>query len=307
MSVTTPILARSGARSGHRRRRSDLRPALLFILPATIGFCAFYLYPVIKGFYYSFTDYRLAGSPNVIGADNYVQAVNDSRFWNALFVTLKYVVVNITSQTIVALLLAVLLQRLTTSLLIRGVLLLPYLVANVVIAILWFWMCNQLIGIVNIGLESLGLPAQAFFGDAKLSIITIALVNTWRYVGYTALLIFAGLQMIPREYYEAAAIDGAGEIRAFFRISLPLLRPVLALVLVVSVVGSFQIFDTVAVTTKGGPIDATRVIYYYIIEMAFNRSHFGLASAMAVILFLILAVVAYLQLRLMRADQTDLD
>jgi multiple sugar transport system permease protein len=203
--------------------------------------------------------------------------------------------------------LAVLMQRLTTSLVMRGVLLLPYLIGNVVIALVWFWMCNQLIGIVNVALEGMGFGAQAFFGSPSLSIVTIALVNTWRHMGYTALLIFAGLQTIPRQLYEAAAIDGSGEIRSFFKITLPLLRPVLALVMVVSITGSFQIFDTVSVTTRGGPGNATRVIYYYIYEMAFSRNHFGYGLAMAVALFALLAVIAYAQLRLMRADQSDLD
>jgi multiple sugar transport system permease protein len=295
--VTTPV---------RHRRRSDLRPALLFVLPAALGFGVFYLYPAIRGVLYSFTDYALAGTARWVGTANYRQMFADAQFWNALLVTLEYVAVNIGSQTIIAMLLAVMLQRLTTSLIIRGVLLLPYLIANVVVAIVWFWMCNQLIGIINIGLEAIGLESQAFFGSSTWSIITIALVNTWRHMGYTALLIFAGLQLIPRDLYEASAIDGAGEVKSFFHITLPLLRPVLALVLVITVIGSFQIFDTVAVTTRGGPINATRVIYYYIYENAFQRSHFGYASAMTVALFVILAVVAYVQLRLMRADQTDL-
>ena len=106
----------------------------------------------------------------------------------------------------------------------------------------------------------------------------------WRYVGYTALLVFAGLQTIPEQLYEAGALDGASEARMFRTITLPLLRPVLALVLVITVVGSFQIFDTVAVTTEGGPINSTRVIYYYIYQQAFERFDLGYASALAVVL-----------------------
>ena len=290
-----------------RRHKTDLKVALLFIAPATIGFAVFYIYPAIRGLYYSFTDYSLAGSANFVGVTNYSAMLHDQVFWNALLVTLEYVAINIISQTIIALLLAVLMQRLTTSMLIRGVLLLPYLISNVVVALVWFWMGDRLLGILNVLLERLGFSPQAFFGSAVLSIPTIALVNTWRFVGYTALLLFAGLQTIPPQLYEAAAIDGATEVKSFFRITLPLLRPVLALVLVVSVTGSFQIFDTVSVTTRGGPGNATRVIYYYIYDLAFQRSHFGLASAMTVALFVILGVVAYLQLRLMRADQSDMD
>jgi multiple sugar transport system permease protein len=280
---------------------------LVFVGPAVLGFTAFYLFPAFRGLYYSFTDYTLLGGAQWIGGENYAHLVTDDVFWNALWVTFQYVVVNIGTQTIAALFVAVLMQRLTTSLAIRGVLLLPYLIANVVIALVWFWMCNELIGIVNVLLERSGFDSQAFFGSPTLSIITVALVNTWRHVGYTALLIFAGLQTIPPQLYEAAAIDGSGEIRSFFKITLPLLRPVLALVMVVSITGSFQVFDTVSVTTRGGPGNATRVIYYYIYEMAFSRNHFGYGLAMAVALFILLAAVAYIQLRLMRSDQSDLD
>jgi len=128
----------------------------------------------------------------------------------------------------------------------------------------------------------------------------------WRYLGYTSLLIFAGLQTIPKDYYEAAAIDGASEWRMFTSVTMPLLRPVLALVLVITVVGSFQIFDTVAVTTKGGPVNATRVIYYYIYQQAFERFDLGYASALAAVLVVLLSALAYLQLKLMRSNSSDL-
>nr|WP_206691304.1 sugar ABC transporter permease [Quadrisphaera sp. INWT6] len=135
---------------------------------------------------------------------------------------------------------------------------------------------------------------------------TIALVNVWRHMGYTALLVFAGLMTIPEGLYEAGRVDGASEWRMFWSITLPLLRPVLALVLVITVTGSFQVFDTVAVTTSGGPGDASRVIQYYIFDLAFQRLEFGYAAAVSVVLFAILAVVAFVQLRLTRANESDL-
>jgi multiple sugar transport system permease protein len=125
-------------------------------------------------------------------------------------------------------------------------------------------------------------------------------------MGYTALLVFAGLQTIPTYLYEAAAVDGSSEWNSFWRITLPLLRPILALVLVVTVTGSFQIFDTVAVTTRGGPVNASRVIQYYIVQKGFQQNEFGYASAISVILFIILASVAIVQLRVLRAGESDL-
>lgn len=289
-----------------QRPRSDLRPALVFLLPAAVGFATFYLWPTLRGFYLSLTEYSLLGSPEFIGFENYQDLVADPLFWNSLKVTLLYVVINIGLQTVLALGLAVLLHRLTTSTLIRGVVLLPWLVAPVVVALLWYWMLDYQLGIVNFALDAVGIDPVAFFGDTTTAIPTIALVNVWQHVGYTALLIFAGLQTIPPTVYEAGSLDGASEWSMFWRITVPLLRPVLALVLVLTVIGSFQIFDTVAVTTAGGPENATRVIYYYIFERAFERFDFGYASAMSVILFLILIGVAFAQLKMMRAGESDL-
>jgi len=314
--TTTPATARRVTRTAPERRptrptrpgrrRSDLRVALLFIAPAAIGFLAFYLVPALRGIWFSFTDQNLVGSGTFIGVDNYTKMLGDPLFWNALMVTLWYVVINIGVQTVLAIGIAVLMHRLTRSALIRGIILLPYLVANVVVALVWFWMMDYSTGIINVVIDALGGDRVAFFGNEVLAIPTIALINVWRYVGYTALLIFAGLQTIPNELYEAGALDGASEARMFRSITLPLLRPVLALVLVITVVGSFQIFDTVAVTTTGGPVNATRVIYYYIYQQAFERFDLGYASAMSVFLLVVLAVVAYFQLKIMRSNQSDL-
>ena len=278
----------------------------MFVLPATIGFVVFYLWPALRGVYYSFTDFSVLSPAEWVGTDNYETLIQDDLVRNAFGVTLQYVLINIGAQTVLAMGLAVLMHRLTKSMAVRGALLLPYLVANVVVALTWWWMLDYQIGIVNQGLDWVGIDRVAFFGDSAWAIPTIAMINVWRHVGYTALLIFAGLQTIPPHLYEAAALDGSGEVRTFFKITLPLLRPVLAMVLVITVTGSFQIFDTVAVTTAGGPVNATRVIYYYIYDLAFTRYEFGYASALSVVLFVVLSSVAFAQIKLLRAGESDL-
>ncbi|NSX36371.1 sugar ABC transporter permease [Pseudarthrobacter oxydans] len=292
---------------GSHRRLGDLKIALLFIAPAMIGFVVFYVLPTVRGIYLSFTEYNILGDPEWVGMDNYVAIAADPLFWNSLAVTGQYVFLNILLQTALALGLALLMHNVAKSTIIRGTLLLPYLMSNVIAALLWFWMLDYQIGVVNQFIEWSGLPRVAFFGSEAWAIPTQALINTWRHMGYTALLIFAGLQAIPSHVYEVAKLDGASAFQTFRTITIPLLRPVLVLVLVVTVIGSFQVFDTVAVTTAGGPVNATRVIQYYIYQRAFTESDFGYGSAIAVILFLILALVAFIQMKFLKGNESDLD
>ncbi|WP_433362976.1 carbohydrate ABC transporter permease [Actinoplanes sp. CA-142083] len=292
--------------AGPRRRRDDRRVAWLFLLPVLAGFALFYLYPTIRGAWYSVTDYSLLNTPKFVGADNYADLATDPKFWDSLKVTAYYVVLNIGSQTLLALGLAALMHRLTRSVVLRAALLLPWLVPNVTVGLLWLWLLDANLGFVNHLLTALGLSNQGFLASPTGALPSIALINTWAYTGYTALLLYAGMLQIPQHLYESAALDGAGELRMFRKITLPLLRPVLALVLVVSLIGSFQIFDTVAVTTAGDPAGATRVIYFYIYQQAFTYFHMGYASAAAMVLVLILGVLTLVQMRLLRASRSDL-
>lgn len=289
-----------------RRHRDDRRVAPLFLAPVLVGFALFYVYPTIRGVWFSVTDYTLLNSPSYVGADNYTQLVHDPQFWNALKVTAYYVLVNIGSQTLLALGLAALMHRLTRSVVVRAMLLVPWLVPNVTVGLLWLWLLDANLGFVNHLLGTLGVDTHGYFNSPTWAMPTVALVNTWAYTGYTALLFYAGMLQIPQHLYDSAALDGAGELRMFRRITLPLLRPIIALVLVVSLIGSFQIFDTVAVTTGGGPVGATRVIYYYIYQQAFTYFHMGYAAAAAMVLVVILGILTAVQMRLLRASRSDL-
>jgi multiple sugar transport system permease protein len=285
--------------------RSDHRWALVFIGPAVIGFLAFYVWPLIRGIYVSFTNYNILQPPQWAGLANYRTMFADSEFWNALLVTAEYVVINISTQTVLALLIAVLMDRLTRSVFVRVAIIFPWLVPNVAVGVISLFMLDKTVGIVNHLLQDVGISAQGFYQDPHQAIITVALVNTWRNVGYTALLLFAGMQAIPRNIYEAAEVDGTSQFRQFTSLTLPLLRPVLALVLVSSVTGSFQIFDTVSVVYQN-PIPQADVLYYYIYSAAFAQGRMGYASAMAVVLIVITSILAVIQLRLLRASESDL-
>jgi multiple sugar transport system permease protein len=311
-AIRTPVAARRAGRRGFRVAR-ETRVAWLFLFPSLVGFVVFYAYPALRGFYLSFTNFDLLrDSGSWVGLDNYKAMLHDTLFWNSLVVTFKYVVINIGIQTVLALAIAVLMHRLTKSVVVRSIVLVPWLVPNAVLALLWMWMLDPSLGIVNHWLNAIGIPSQGFLGSEGQVIPTIAGINIWRNMGYTALLLFGGLVMIPQSYYEAAALDGASEWRMFRTVTLPLLRPVLALVLVVTVIGSFQVFDTVQIATggiggtPGGPGNASRVLYLYIFQQAFEFNALGYASALAVGLIVLLVIVAAVQMRLLRAGESDL-
>ncbi|MBQ0959757.1 sugar ABC transporter permease [Ideonella sp. 4Y11] len=280
--------------------------AWAMIAPALLGFVLFYALPALRAVEISFTDWNLLRPPRDVGWANYQRLWHDERFWQGMKLSLGYALMNIPLQTMLGLGLAVAMDRLTRSLFVKSVVLLPYLLSNVLVALVWLWMLDPALGAVNALIEQLGGERQPFFSGADQALATVAAVNVWRHMGLVAMLFLAGLQNIPRTLYEAAAMEGASEWQMFRRITLPLLRPVMVFVLVTSVTGSLQIFDTVAVTTKGGPQDATRVIVHYIVQNAFGFLKMGYASAMSMVLCAVMLLYTVLQMRLMRADQNDL-
>ena len=304
---TSAAISRSGetAGAGKKRVRDDRVAAAIFLIPTFVGFFVFYVYPALRGLWYSFTDFNLIGDAHYVGLDNYAKAIGDKEVWNAFAVTIAYALYNIIGQTFLGLLLAALMQRFARSTWVRSLLLLPWLVPNVAIALIWGWLLDSNIGYVTHLLSYVGIDGVTFY-NAHAAMPIVAGINIWAYTGYTALLLYAGMLQIPGELYESAALDGAGETRMFFSITLPLLRPVLVLVLVMGLIGSFQIFDTVQIGYAGHPIPAVRVIYYYIYQQGFTFLKMGYASAVAMLLVVVLAIFTAIQLRLMRAGSSDL-
>lgn len=304
---TGAAISRSGetAGAGKKRVRDDRVAAAIFLIPTFVGFFVFYVYPALRGLWYSFTDFNLIGDAHYVGLDNYARAIGDKEVWNAFAVTIAYALYNIIGQTFLGLLLAALMQRFARSTWVRSLLLLPWLVPNVAIALIWGWLLDSNIGYVTHLLSYIGIDGVTFY-NAHAAMPIVAGINIWAYTGYTALLLYAGMLQIPGELYESAALDGAGEGRMFFSITLPLLRPVLVLVLVMGLIGSFQIFDTVQIGYAGHPIPAVRVIYYYIYQQGFTFLKMGYASAVAMLLVVVLAIFTAIQLRLMRAGSSDL-
>lgn len=301
----TPTPPRTpGALSG--QRRAETLTGWAFVLPAFVGFAVFYAWPTLRALQISFTDWNMLREPNFVGLANYAALIEDGRFWNGMALAGLYALLNIPLQTALGLALAVAMDRLTKSLFVKSIVLLPYLLSSVLVAMVWLWMLDPVLGAVNHATEALGLERQPFFGGIDQALVTVAGVNIWRHMGLVAMLFLAGLQGIPRYLYEAAALEGATEWQMFRRVTLPLLRPVMVFVLVTSVTGSFQIFDTIAVTTNGGPLDSTRVIVHYIVQNAFSFYKMGYASAMSMVLALAMLLYTVLQMRILRANESDL-
>jgi multiple sugar transport system permease protein len=279
----------------------------LFVLPSLIGFTIFFAIPAIRSVFISFYEWNLLTDATYIGLENYNEIFSDQRFWRSLGITVTYVLWNIPLQTTLAIFIAVMLNRIHNSSWLRGLMILPWLLPNVVVALLFLWILDPSLGILNVFLQGIGIPRQPFLGSPDQAIEAIAGINIWRHAGYNAILVFAGLKLIPKSMYEAAAIDGASGWTQFWKLTLPLLRPVLVFVVVTSVIGSFQVFDTIAVTTQGGPAGSTRTIIYYIYDQVFERRiKMGTATAACVVLFGILVTVTVIQTRFLRADQSDL-
>ncbi|MEU8301282.1 sugar ABC transporter permease [Micromonospora sp. NPDC048909] len=317
MVVTSARSSVAPGRRGRRTvrsspsRRDDGRLALILILPAAVGFGVFAAYPLLSGIYLSFTNFRILTPATWAGTANYRQLLSDSVFWDSLQTTVYFVVLSVSVGMLVSLATAVILHRLTKSPVVRGLVLLPFLISGVVAALVWQWMLDPGLGIVNVAVKALFGHEILFLGSQEWVIPSLALIAVWKSMGYNAILIFAGLQTIPGEIYEAGRMDGAGEFRMFARLTLPLLRPIMAMVIILTMISSFQVFDLVAVGTSGqggpagGPANASNVLPLYIYKTGFTQFNFGYAITMSMALFVMLLVITFAQMRLLRANDSD--
>src|SRR5437899_3835965 len=297
MAPHTP--QRSHAPRGTRgAARRQARTAYLFLAPGLLLFVVFRVYPLLEGLRLSFTNARL-GRPSLayVGAANYPRLLDATRFPVSLANTAFYTIASTLPILVIPLGLALALNRGALRNVLRSAFFFPFTLSVVTVGLTWLWLLDPVVGPFSYYLRALGLPARSWLADPATAMWAIIATTVWWVTGYYLVIYLAGLQDIPRELYEAAALDGAGSGHAF----LPLLRPVLLFVVVTHVIGSFQIFGQVFVLTDGGPGDATRTVVQHLYETAFqNFFQFGAASAMAWVLFAIIMVFSILQFRLLR-------
>ncbi|MEG0214815.1 MAG: sugar ABC transporter permease [Hungatella sp.] len=271
---------------------SDNVTGYAFAAPFIIGFLGFTVIPMIMSLYYSMTDYNLVDDPNWVGLFNYVKLfTQDDRFWNSIFVTLKYVVIAVPLKLTFALMVAFFLTRKSRVVSVyRAIYYLPSLIGgSVAVALVWKQMFSRK-GLINSLILNMGFDRVNWLGDERWAIIPLILMTVWQF-GSSMIIFAAGLKEIPSTYYEAAQIDGAGTVKSFFKITLPCLSPIILFNLVMQTISGFMVFTQSFVITQGGPNDSTNFLALYIYNNGFGFKKMGYASAMSWILLIVIATV----------------
>ena len=290
------------------RLRSNL-PGWFFSLPFLLIFGVFLAGPILVSLVMSFTSFGLRDLRNPIGAsfvglENYIALASDATFWTAALNTAIYVVAGVPLTLMAGLAVAVALngtvQRFRTFF--RVGYYLPVVTSIVAIAVVWRFVLHPDQGLMNLLLAQLGLPTHNWLGDTALAMPAIVAMIVWKNMGFAMVIFLAGLQTIPKSLYEAARIDGAGKWGEFRYVTMPGLRPTLLFVVVTTTIGYLQVFEEPFVMTGGGPLDSTLSIAMYTYEEGFRFFHQGYAAAISYVLFVVVAVVAVIQFRLLRPD-----
>lgn len=289
-----------GRRSLNLRQREAIF-GLLFILPWIIGFVVFTAGPMLASLALSFTDWSIFGTPHWVGLSNYRTLIGDHFFWTALRVTVVFTVISVPLDILGSLTLALLLDRPFQGRgLVRALFYLPELVPGVATAILWLWVYNTHFGILNYLFGLVGLSAVPWLEDPTWVIPSFIILSLWTIGGSRMIIFLAGLQGIPRDLIDAAQLDGAGWLSRFWRITVPMLSPVIFFNLLLTTIGAFQVFTSAYVMTGGGPASSSLFYVLYLYQNAFQYMKMGYAAALAWVLFAILLVFTALQFRVMR-------
>ena len=297
----TPGNRGKGHKAGWWARNERLLVPYIFISPNIIVFAAFMLFPILFAFYMSFHEWSLIGVPQFNGLDNYVRMVHDELFWQSLGHTVVFTAGTVPTSIALGLAAAMLLNReLPARGLLRSVIFLPVIVSGVVTALVAAWIFNDNYGVINSLLKAAGLEPIPWLSSPTWAMPSIIITTLWIRIGFCMVVYLAGLQGIPSEYYDAAQVDGASGWRQFRHITWPLLAPTTFLLLVINVIFSFHVFDLIYVMTGGGPGFSTTVLVQYIYESAFASREMGYASAMGIVLYLLIVVLTVFQWRVSR-------
>jgi multiple sugar transport system permease protein len=275
-----------------RQARAEARAGYLFLLPNFLGFLAFSLVPIGICLGLTFTQWNLILPPKFIGGSNYTDMVSDNLFWKTLGNTVYYTVGAVPIAIFIAFWLALLLNRGMRGVkFFRTVYFLPYVTLTVAIAIVWSWLYNPDLGLVNYALGLVGIDGPAWLQDPSWAMPAVIIMSNWKGIGYPMLIFLAALQGVPEEYYESATLDGASWLQRIRHVTVPTIAPATFYVVVISFIGAMQGFDQFYVMTQGGPAYSTTTIVMYIYQQGFQWFDMGYAATLAVVLFVLIALV----------------
>jgi multiple sugar transport system permease protein len=296
---------RRGSDEGPKAQPGEILTAYLFLLPYLFVLVVFFLIVSVYGVGLSLFSLDIGfTAPTFVGLHNYEILFNQlsniglSDFWTSMINILKFVVVIVTGQTILALILAIILQSLPFARgVFRTIFYIPALTSSVAVSLIFLWFYNQF-GLINYLLSLVGIHGPDWLDDTTWALPAIMILNIWTTAAAFMIYFLAALQDIPKELIEAAQVDGANRFQAFWNVTLPLMRPAIFFVVALGTIGGFQMFDQAKFMTNGGPDNATLTPMLEIYNAAFAQAHFGLAAAMSVVLFVIIMIVTLIQRRL---------
>ncbi|EDT75795.1 carbohydrate ABC transporter permease [Clostridium butyricum] len=281
----------------NKRKIKNLMRVLMFILPALIPLGVFWLFPMGQAIFMSFTDWDYMSSAyNIVGFENYRNIFSDSMFYDALKNTLLFTLGTLVPTIALGLLAAVILRKkITGSAIYKAIIFSPWVTPTVVISIVWSWIFEPQYGLANYILQLLNMPKSQWLQSSDTAMTAVILVTVWKGFGWAMIFYLTALERVPKELYEAAAVDGAGSWQKFKKITLPLISPTTFFLTIITTINSIQAYDQIQVLTQGGPSGSTRTILYLYYQTAFENFNIGEATSIAVIILLIIGALAGIQ------------
>ncbi|MGN8646594.1 carbohydrate ABC transporter permease [Gracilibacillus sp. HCP3S3_G5_1] len=281
-------------------RKNNALWGIAFLTPQLLGLIFFAIIPLCSALGLSFMNWDGFGERSFVGLENFIYQFTSSDFWIATYNTIIYTILTVPIGLMISLLLAIALNKIKGKEIYRLFYFMPVVTSSVSIGVIWMWILNGDLGILNQMLAMIGINGPDWLTNTNLVMISIAILSIWWQLGYNMVIFLAGLQGISKSYYEAAEIDGASKFQQFRNITLPMLSPTTFFVTIMAIIGSFQVFDQAFVMTNGGPGKASYTMVFHIYNNAFVDFRFGESSAAAMILFVVILIFTLVQFKLQK-------
>lgn len=284
-------------RIGIKKRVKKASLVSLFILPALIPLSLFWIWPMVKAIFMSFTDWDYMSSVyNMVGTDNYKELFSDSMFYDALKNTFIFTLGTLIPTIMGGLVIAIILKnKIKGATFYKAVIFSPWITPTVAISIVWSWIFEPRYGFANYVLQLFNMPKSQWLQSSSTAMLSVIIVTVWKWVGWTMVFYLVALEKVPKDLYEAAAIDGAGSWNKFISVTLPLISPTTFFLCIMLTINSLQAYDQIQVLTQGGPSGSTRTLLYLYYQTAFENFNIGQATAMATVMLVIIGILSGIQ------------